>query len=327
MLRYWFIPILLLGSVSAHAASFDCSKASTPQDKAVCASHELGAADIRMAAAYKALLVAAPAEMAPEIRDEQRAWIRGKATTCMASSPTVEITACLSTYYSSRTKQSQQRIVSKGGVTFIMRSIHRTEQSSSGATASAQQDAKPGYFNASWPQTKADTPEWKAWNSAIEAAVHKVAGESDYEDMDTDVTASLGIVSNQLVTASLENYWYGHGAAHPNETSIEFNWLLQQKRELRPEDVFLPGSNWDQLLQKRCIEEINQQHDPDYEADLPQVVHRIILDPENWQLDAHGLSIVFQTYSVSARADPVMPILIPWHALQPLLQPGFARPK
>ena len=63
MRKSWCV-LLLLASGAAHAASFDCSKAKTPQEKAICGSPELSVADEQMAAAYKALLAA----MTPEIK-------------------------------------------------------------------------------------------------------------------------------------------------------------------------------------------------------------------------------------------------------------------
>ena len=44
----------------AHAASFDCTKAKTAQEKAICGTPALSAADDQMAAAYSAWLAAAP---------------------------------------------------------------------------------------------------------------------------------------------------------------------------------------------------------------------------------------------------------------------------
>jgi uncharacterized protein len=48
----WCI-LLLLAAGIAHAASFDCSKAKTSMEKAVCSSPQLSAADEQMAATQR----------------------------------------------------------------------------------------------------------------------------------------------------------------------------------------------------------------------------------------------------------------------------------
>ena len=45
MHKNWCIFLLAATCSGAHAASFDCSKARTPQEKAICASPVLGAVD------------------------------------------------------------------------------------------------------------------------------------------------------------------------------------------------------------------------------------------------------------------------------------------
>ena len=55
----WLALALLMGGV-AHAASFDCAKAKSPQEKAICSSPRLSAADDQLATAYKAWLSAVP---------------------------------------------------------------------------------------------------------------------------------------------------------------------------------------------------------------------------------------------------------------------------
>ena len=58
------LPFLLCAL--AHAASFDCTKAKTAQEKAICGTPALSAADDQMAAAYRAWLAAAP----PALHDQ-----------------------------------------------------------------------------------------------------------------------------------------------------------------------------------------------------------------------------------------------------------------
>lgn len=65
----------------AAGPSFDCSKASTPTERTICASPELSALDGRMGQAYRARLSGAAADSV-SVRDAQRAFIREREMRC-----------------------------------------------------------------------------------------------------------------------------------------------------------------------------------------------------------------------------------------------------
>lgn len=69
----------------ASAASFDCAKAATPTEKAICADPELSHQDERVTAAYQAALGLWPAgDWQAFLRREQRAWLKVRDTECKA---------------------------------------------------------------------------------------------------------------------------------------------------------------------------------------------------------------------------------------------------
>jgi uncharacterized protein YecT (DUF1311 family) len=342
----WLI-LLLMAGCAAHAASFDCAKAKTAQEKAICGSPELSAADDRMAAAYHDVLTAATAEIATELRDEQRAWIRGMGVKCVPQSST-DLVKCLMDYESARTKELQQMVLRAGGVTFVSRSISVTAADDP-ATVPAEMrkmERNPGYGTliAKWPQAMNDAPEWSAWNVAMVQAAQKmtVQGLKDHsqakwaaiEGTDVDVTVSIGVVGGQMVTAAINDFYDGHGA-HPVDNSTQFNWLLKEQREVRSEDVFRAGSGWDTSILGQCENDVSRQltqqmgadNASSWLADLPKALNGIIRDPRNWVLDGKGLTIPFQPYAVACYACTPDPVTIPWAALRPFLQPGFQLPK
>jgi uncharacterized protein YecT (DUF1311 family) len=71
------IPVLLsLGGIAtAHAASFDCAKARTGVEKAVCADPKLSEYDERIAAAYKRELDEWNGAIRGYVRNDQRHWL------------------------------------------------------------------------------------------------------------------------------------------------------------------------------------------------------------------------------------------------------------
>lgn len=89
---------------AAHAASFDCNKAATPDEIAICADPGLSNLDTVMATLY-GVRMEIPMLMGARgaAQDEQRAWLSSRAA-CGGN------TACLQSAYQSRIAALQQII-------------------------------------------------------------------------------------------------------------------------------------------------------------------------------------------------------------------------
>jgi uncharacterized protein len=111
----WFLwPVLSVTMAVARVAfaedsttgpSFDCGKAESTLDRAICGDAELAGLDRAMAAGYKAALKAADETGQALIKDAQRQWARGRAERCAlpsdgAASP--DAVACLKQLYQAR---------------------------------------------------------------------------------------------------------------------------------------------------------------------------------------------------------------------------------
>ncbi len=86
--RLWLF--LVLCAPLAHAASFDCSKATTPVEKAICSDPHLSALDDQLNKAYQAALAKA-GEADVVVRHDQRAWLSDLQDTCTGD----QIRACI----------------------------------------------------------------------------------------------------------------------------------------------------------------------------------------------------------------------------------------
>ncbi len=87
----------------AQAASFDCTRAATPTERAICGTSTLGVKDVRMATYYQILQEAHPAvsgmayrEFRDAIHDEQTQWIKNRRDVCKGN------VACLEQAYDRR---------------------------------------------------------------------------------------------------------------------------------------------------------------------------------------------------------------------------------
>ena len=104
---------------SAQVASFDCEKAASPVEAAICREPSLGAKDIRMAAFYQVLKTAAPAwsgmayrEFRDAERQRQADWIAKERDPCGDS------IACLQQAYDRRIEELVSTIGKNLGLTY-----------------------------------------------------------------------------------------------------------------------------------------------------------------------------------------------------------------
>lgn len=92
--------LLILGCSwqPASAASFDCSKAETADEKAICADRQLNDDDVEMATLYVQLKPFLGMGARGDMEDQQAAWLKRRAA-CGADH------ACLSKAYADRVQQ------------------------------------------------------------------------------------------------------------------------------------------------------------------------------------------------------------------------------
>ena len=173
------LPFLLC--TLAHAASFDCTKSKTAQEKAICATPDLSAADDQMAAAYKAWLAAAQPDWAAGIRQDQLVWLRTRDTNCLATESSADLDSCLSNVYKDRIGELQGMVQHIGGVTFVSQAITLTARDTpDSAPPAGISEVTPGFgtLEAIWPQASSTTPQWTAWNKAVENAAIQAVNNS-----------------------------------------------------------------------------------------------------------------------------------------------------
>jgi uncharacterized protein len=340
-----FFALSLAAPLVAQSPGFDCAKATTGQEKAICDSPQLSQADAGMTAAYRNLLAAVPPEIQAEVRQNQRAWLHTRLALCNPDSGPANFNGCLLNAENSRTTTLKGMVAIHKGITFVWRSIYLTAPDSPevAQTMKERGGETSGYVNVSWPQAVSSDPEWVAWNKAIAEAAGPIQaqGESkprkqwtkdDAVDSDTDVTVTLNAVSDHLVSASVYGMTYGHGAAHPNHGVAQFNWMLKEERPLKGSDVFQPGSDWEQQLYHRIDQHLHKALDSDGQKydnwlndpkAMQKTVQGIAADPGRWQIDGKGITIVFNPYEVACYACTPEPLTMCWESLKPLLKPGF----
>jgi len=323
-----------LPAVPVIAASFDCAKASTSFEHAICDNPDLSLADERLATTY-ATAIGGLSEIAlEEVRGDQRAWLDYAQRACTRDAEPLTSGAydergvyCLNDVFNSRSRVLETSRMMDGLRVY----------------PSARYAALPDPYEAenpdsNWPvarhelalvQIDGEEGYVHVFNDLVRlegGVIARVFGEqggpeSVETDPSSDSTNSITIdeISGNRLSVTVNTYWYGHGAAHGNYTVSYQHFLKDEGRWLEAGDIFA-GKGWQKKLLGLVIEAAEAEHGdalwPDSLGDLTDVV----TDPARWDLsDPYGLVVQFQPYEISAYAYGAPTARVSWEALASIL--------
>jgi hypothetical protein len=129
------------------------------------------------------------------------------------------------------------------------------------------------------------------------------------------VEAAPTNTTHGLVSIKFNISTYIVGAAHPNNFSMVLNYDLVQQKVLKLDGLFLPGSNYLQKLSEeslRIVSETGYMEWPEGAAPDP-------VNYRNWNITPDGLLITFDAYQVAPYAAGPQQALIPYAALEGLI--------
>ncbi len=360
MNRFSLAILFTLTPVCLHAASFDCAKAQTDVDKAICSSPDLSAADDKLDQAYHTAQANFP-EAAELVRQSERNWFLAAERNCRRHENDYPLADCLTPLWQDRTFFLSGIVIRMGGVLFFYREAWLgkpcdEEDMSTGmaktdpqSKKAKQQDSDEGLcdFHASWPEAISNAPQWKAWNKALLDEARRFQASQDHDNWipdhwvhfgdpswrsdDSEVTVELTMASPTLVVATIEkSYTY----AHPALFERAFNWLLKQGCELKQDNLFQSDSGWQAWMKKRVSQTIKDSEVSESDVDqadgedIASLAANVAVESRNWQVDPAGLKLIFSEDELPYTDAVMMPeVTLPWSDLKPYLNPAFEIPR
>lgn len=340
MIRALSLLALMLGSSStlvmpSQAASFDCTKASTPFERAICDHDDLSAADLRLAVTYESAVGGLSEHARNAVRTGQREWLSYAQRACTRDAKPLTSGEydergldCLVEIFNSRSTVLEQSRMVKGLRFYPV----------------AQYEALPDPYEAedpesywpvarhelSWIELDSDEGFAHAFNDTVReqalAASPVVAGaledneEGDGNTSDSDNTMTLNeVAGNNRITLDVSTYWYGHGAAHGNWALYFRHYLIKQGRFMEASDVF-EGDGWQEALKDLTLAAAEAEHGDNLMLDDTSYVAEIVADPTRWDLsDPYALVIQFQPYEISAYVYGAPQVRVKWEDLEAYL--------
>lgn len=134
-----------------------------------------------------------------------------------------------------------------------------------------------------------------------------------------DVKYTLVSQIGDLWSFKFDFSFYSDGAAHPGLNSITLNYELGQGRELALGDLFLPNSNYLEVISNYCIEELRKQ--PFADVFTTEGAQPNLQNYRNWNITTDGLMITFDAYQVAPGAAGPQTVVVPYNQLKDIIAP------
>lgn len=131
------------------------------------------------------------------------------------------------------------------------------------------------------------------------------------------ITHTVTAATEELVSVLFFVDGYVTGAAHPFHYSYSLNYDLDGGRVLGLSDLFLPGTDYLEVLSSYSLEDLKQQGVLTWEEGaLPE--------PQNyqsWNITPEGLRISFDEYAVAPYAAGPQVVVVPYAVLADVIDP------
>ena len=317
----------LLVPPSSGAWAFDCNKATTPSETAICADPAAHKADVAMGEAYSALLAHAPTSERAEIETAQVQWLQRRDNACAGVEGAAR-GACLTRESEQRRRFLTGQPEAGPGTPGRIAPLFRIEK---GGPGRAALDIELLKF------ADLDTAAARAFNAAVDKLTSEIV-EPEKDEPQADHYAydwhmRLTYASPRLISARLDGYAYT-GGAHPNMFTHNVNVDVAEGREVRFDDAFTPQAA--EKVFAFCDLSVREQkkqklggdapRSADDLASLAKEIRDAARDFDAWSFGPDAATIIFNAYAVGAYYEGAYACEIPYAKLREWAKPGFPLP-
>jgi uncharacterized protein YecT (DUF1311 family) len=289
--------LLTLQPAVSFSASFDCTKATTAVEKAICANPDLGRLDQEIADGYKQLLAKVDNPVKKYVQVAQRAWLKSR-TDPQKLAATMQ----------PRLKELHDSFYHAGALTFLR--LMRSERPMFLLTRLPGTDLYNQWATNEWETAPDDyTPE----------EYEKARKECNETDCSPVVTQhyEVNFASRKILSVdkSVSEDSFG---AHPANSDIYYNWWLSKAVKIAPAEIFT-NKHYVEVITQAVAKYFADGADEHYDQDHGT---KVALNPDNWAITAQSLHITGQGYDFGVGRDAVE-IDVPWKEFGDAVNPRF----
>lgn len=138
-----------------------------------------------------------------------------------------------------------------------------------------------------------------------------------------DLSYSLELATNHLVSFTFYVDPYYEGAAHPLHLSFTFNYDLDTGHELKLADLFRPHSSYLKPISDYAISDLSKQLADDLDLDwIKRGAGPEADNYKSWAITREGLKVTFDPYQVASYAAGPHEVVIPFRVLRSIIEPN-----
>jgi uncharacterized protein YecT (DUF1311 family) len=319
--------LLLLAASGAEA--FDCGKAKSPVEKAICADPALRASDEAMSKAYADLKASFSETDRKSLGASQRKWIASREDQCGAEEGDALVN-CIRQRTDARRHLLLGEPESGPGVPSRLIAVF------------IQQEGGPKRYDVDYSLVKfaaPSSPGEKAFNSEVDKIAEE-APTGPTEDaapenslLSSFVNMATAYASPRLISASVD-IWSYDGGAHGNGGLSNVNVDLQKGYVIDVGDVFEESGL--AVLREDCTKQIaaqkteklgepfNPSEDGNYSADT---ITEHLATMERWTFRADKATVTFDPYSIGSFAEGSYICDFPMSKIRAAAKPGAPLPE
>ena len=318
-----FCALLLLCTAPSRAASFDCGKASSPQERLICSNDELSVADDNLGSIFKAAIAVMDAGKKTNFVTQQRGWIKENAAACPVSGEKDrKASACLLERYrlrlSSLISMLREETLAKtpevknGPYSFKTPQFHLE-------FSGGQETLDISYVVMTAPENQT-TEAWDKLNVVEERIFYAGCGGrgENYSKQE------LNLATDRFINLRRSDWSFCEGAAHGmGDDNVESFALQPAPHKLTVGDVFKANAAWQDTVATLCEKALKD----DLFMRAPELVNALDISAvrttsnsaENWSISPTGLVVHFPIYSVGPYVIGADDVEIGWDELKDFL--------
>lgn len=321
---FGYIIVSLLFSFPTFAASFDCTKAQTSVEHAICDNPFLSTADEEMASAYRTAHQGLSETGFKIVRQGQRDWLKYIQKICTKDAQPLtgryddEGMTCLDGQILERTSMLAQITGSQGYRYYSADAFFVAPDTNYGP----QGAFAVGSFQFSALQIDGTDDLAIRFNQHVRDS-YPVPFGSDSFSGETDSVHSVTLINDtaRLISTEVSDWAFYHGAAHGQFSIYYDHFLTVEKRPLAATDIFA-DPDWLPKLDAIVVAVLKaSEYSNSIWEDLTSVAD-MLSDVRSWNFGQGELIIQFQAYAVGPYALGAPTVRIPWTMIGGLITHG-----
>ena len=307
----------LWASAAVAQASFDCSKASTVAEKAICADPKLAAADKAMGEAFTALLKKLAPAQQTALKADQVSWVTNRDGGCFQMTRDT-LTQCLLTATNQRTN-------------FLAGAGDNGAAGAPPLLPTYFNQSKKGAYDITIAYPQFAPPAGPKFNAAVKDPIFGKNAVAEYQAAPAagapgnnfyQVTYDTTYLDPKLLSVTLQFGGYA-GGAHPDNWRVGLLWNPADDKPIALTDFLADPAKGVPAVSALCKAQAEKDDwglfdNPDFDT--------VVKDPKSWAIDKDGVTVMFDPYSVTPYVAGPHDCRLSYDDLKDLLKPGGPLP-